>query len=58
MSRSRFFAAAASHFIRETRRNDVTEQLNAVYRGKGQSDSRLPASISRMQTAAIKKEQW
>jgi hypothetical protein len=58
MSRSRFFAAAASHFIRETRRNDVTEQLNAVYSGKGQSDSRIPASIATMQMAAIKKEQW
>jgi metal-responsive CopG/Arc/MetJ family transcriptional regulator len=58
MSRSRFFAAAASHYIREVRRNDVTERLNAVYCGKGQGDSQVPESIATMQMAVLKKEQW
>jgi hypothetical protein len=58
MSRSRFFAAAASHYIREIHRNDVTERLNAVYGGKEQHDSRLPESIAKMQMTTIKKEQW
>jgi metal-responsive CopG/Arc/MetJ family transcriptional regulator len=58
MSRSRFFATAASHFIRETRKYNVTERLNAVYGEKGQNDSRVPSSITEIQMAAIRKERW
>ena len=57
MSRSRFFTTAASRYVREIQRNDVTERLNAVY-GNDLNDSRLPTSIMRMQRAALQKEEW
>jgi metal-responsive CopG/Arc/MetJ family transcriptional regulator len=56
MSRSRFFAAAASHYIREVSRTDITERLNSVYNEN--TDSHLPQSIAKMQMAAFKKEKW
>jgi metal-responsive CopG/Arc/MetJ family transcriptional regulator len=58
MSRSCFFAAAASHFIREVARTDTTERLNAVYGGKPRSDFQLPESIAKMQLTSIKREKW
>jgi hypothetical protein len=58
ISRSRFYAAAASHFLHEIKCGNVTDRLNAVYDNISKDASTLPAGISKLQSAVIKKDSW
>jgi metal-responsive CopG/Arc/MetJ family transcriptional regulator len=58
MTRSRFFATAASHYLKELHKENVTEKLNAVYGEKSAHESRVPEAVDRMQYASLKSGKW
>jgi len=49
ISRSRFFANAASHYLRELRYDNVTQKLNEIYGDQKMADSQLPLAAYAIQ---------
>lgn len=58
ISRSKFFATAASHYLREIQTENLTDRLNAVYNDPSKVDSCLPAAIAKLQSAVLKRDSW
>jgi metal-responsive CopG/Arc/MetJ family transcriptional regulator len=58
ISRSKFFAVAATHYLREIQTEKVTDRLNAVYFDPLKTDSRMPAPIAKLQSAVLKRDSW
>ena len=55
VSRSRLYATALAEFVAKHQSRKVTERLNAVY---ATQDSRLPASLRRLQGRSLARETW
>lgn len=55
LSRSALFTRAVTEFLARRRNEGVTERLNRLY---DKEDSRLDATLSRMQTSVISREKW
>ena len=55
LSRSAVFTAAAAEYVQKHRSDDVTQRLNAVYKGE---DSRLDPVLAKMQSISLGKEAW
>jgi len=58
ISRSSFFATAASHYLREIHAENVTDRLNAVYSTESQTNSSLPPVLAKLQSAVLKRDVW
>jgi metal-responsive CopG/Arc/MetJ family transcriptional regulator len=55
LSRSALFTRALVEFLSRRRNEGVTERLNRLY---SKEESRLDATLSKMQTSVISKEKW
>jgi predicted transcriptional regulator len=58
LTRSRFYAAAVSRYVREIKDKDITARLNAVYGTEKATESKLPPVLEKIQAASIPKEKW
>jgi len=53
--RSRLYSEAIERYLRESREQDVTERLNAIYKTE---DSELAPALQALQFASFPRERW